>query len=54
MLIWISNFHFKYPTTLFWVDPVNDITAVFFVQIFPFDGQLHKRFRDAVYGAYTE
>ena len=40
-------------STLFWVDPVNDLTAVFFVQIFPFDGTLHKRFRDAVYGPYT-
>ncbi|MEZ4811636.1 MAG: serine hydrolase domain-containing protein [Allomuricauda sp.] len=37
-------------TTLFWVDPVNELTAVFFVQVFPFDGTLHKRFRDAVYG----
>lgn len=37
-------------TTLFWVDPVNKLTAVFFVQIMPFDGTLHKDFRDAVYG----
>lgn len=37
-------------STLFWVDPVNELTAVFFVQIFPFDGTLHKDFRDAVYG----
>ncbi|MCO6376734.1 serine hydrolase domain-containing protein [Roseivirga pacifica] len=37
-------------TTLFWVDPVNKLTAVFFVQVFPFDGTLHKGFRDAVYG----
>ncbi|MBO0322664.1 beta-lactamase family protein [Muricauda sp. CAU 1633] len=41
-------------STLFWVDPVNDLTAVFFVQIFPFNGTLHKRFRDAVYGPYTQ
>jgi CubicO group peptidase (beta-lactamase class C family) len=39
-------------STLFWVDPVNDLTAVLFVQIFPFDRVLHKRFRDAVYGEY--
>lgn len=37
-------------STLFWVDPVNKLTAVFFVQIFPFNGTLHKKFRDAVYG----
>jgi CubicO group peptidase (beta-lactamase class C family) len=41
-------------STLFWVDPVNDLTAVLFVQIFPFDRALHKKFRDAVYGAYKE
>jgi CubicO group peptidase (beta-lactamase class C family) len=39
-------------STLFWVDPVNELTAVLFVQVFPFDGKLHKKFRDAVYGAY--
>lgn len=38
-------------STLFWVDPKNELTAVFFVQKFPFDGRLHKDFRDAVYGA---
>jgi CubicO group peptidase (beta-lactamase class C family) len=37
-------------TTLFWVDPVNDLTAVFFVQIKPFQGRLHHDFRKAVYG----
>lgn len=40
-------------STLFWVDPVNDITAVLFVQQMPFYGLLHKRFRDAVYGVYS-
>jgi CubicO group peptidase (beta-lactamase class C family) len=40
-------------STLFWVDPANDLTAVLFVQKFPFDGKLHKRFRDAVYGEYS-
>ena len=39
-------------STLFWVDPVNELTAVLFVQIFPFDRALHKKFRDAVYGPY--
>jgi CubicO group peptidase (beta-lactamase class C family) len=38
-------------STLFWVDPVNDLAAVLFVQLMPFDGVgLHKGFRDAVYG----
>ena len=37
-------------STLFWVDPVNELTAVLFVQIFPFDNDLHKQFKDAVYG----
>lgn len=39
-------------STLFWVDPKNELTAVFFVQKFPFDGRLHKDFRDAVYGTF--
>jgi CubicO group peptidase (beta-lactamase class C family) len=38
-------------STLFWVDPKNELTAVLFVQLFPYDGiGLHKAFRDAVYG----
>lgn len=37
-------------STLFWVDPANDMTAVFFVQTFPFDGTLHRDLRAAVYG----
>lgn len=37
-------------STLFWVDPANELTAVFLVQVLPFDGSLHKAFRDAVYG----
>ncbi|MCV9385143.1 serine hydrolase domain-containing protein [Reichenbachiella ulvae] len=37
-------------STLFWVDPKNELTAVLFVQIFPFNGTIHKQFRDAVYG----
>lgn len=37
-------------STLFWVDPVNKITAVFLVQVLPFDGTLHRDLRRAVYG----
>jgi CubicO group peptidase (beta-lactamase class C family) len=41
-------------STLFWVDPVNDLAAVLFVQLMPFDRVgLHKGFRDAVYGPYV-
>ncbi|HEV7607773.1 MAG TPA: serine hydrolase domain-containing protein [Steroidobacteraceae bacterium] len=37
-------------STLFWVDPKNDIAAVLFTQMKPFDKvHLHKAFRDAVY-----
>jgi CubicO group peptidase (beta-lactamase class C family) len=37
--------------TLFWVDPVNQITAVLFTQYHPFGkAPLHRDFRDAVYG----
>jgi CubicO group peptidase (beta-lactamase class C family) len=38
-------------TTLFWVDPVNRLTAVFFTQKMPFDGTLHHDIRAAVYGS---
>ena len=38
-------------STLFWVDPANDLAAVFFVQTLPFDGTLHRDIRAAVYGA---
>lgn len=41
-------------STLFWVDPKNKLTAVLFVQKFPFDNDLHKKFRDAVYGPWKE
>ncbi len=37
-------------STLFWVDPKNELTAVLFVQVMPFQGKVHKGFRDAVYG----
>jgi CubicO group peptidase (beta-lactamase class C family) len=41
-------------STLFWVDPVNELAVVLFVQLFPFDRVgLHKKFRDAVYGSYN-
>jgi CubicO group peptidase (beta-lactamase class C family) len=41
-------------STLFWVDPANQLTAVLFTQVLPFDPvKLHKGFRDAVYGAIT-
>lgn len=39
-------------STLFWVDPKNELTAVLFVQIMPFSRELHKNFRDAIYGRY--
>jgi CubicO group peptidase (beta-lactamase class C family) len=38
-------------STLFWVDPVNHLAAVFFVQTMPFDGTLHRDIRAAIYGA---
>lgn len=37
-------------STLFWVDPVNDIAAVLFTQMMPFNTvPVHKNFRDAIY-----
>lgn len=37
-------------STLFWVDPVNDIAAVLFTQFMPFNTvPAHKAFRDAIY-----
>lgn len=39
-------------STLFWVDPQNKLSAVFFVQIFPFDGAVQADFRRAVYEAF--
>jgi len=37
-------------STLFWVDPRNQVAAVLFTQMKPFDKvHLHKAFRDAVY-----
>jgi CubicO group peptidase (beta-lactamase class C family) len=38
-------------STLFWVDPKNELIAVMFVQLFPYDQiGLHNKFRDSVYG----
>lgn len=40
-------------STMFWIDPANELTAVLFTQLVPFDRvKLHKSFRDAVYGEY--
>ena len=39
-------------STLFWVDPVNEVAAVLFVQVLPFDREVHRRFREALYGKY--
>ena len=37
-------------STLFWADPKNNVAAVLFTQMVPFDKiHLHKAFRDAVY-----
>lgn len=41
-------------STLFWIDPKNELTAVLFVQVIPFYGELHKKFRDAVYGEFAK
>ena len=38
-------------STLFWVDPANDMVVVFLTQKDPFDGTLHHDIRQAVYGA---
>jgi CubicO group peptidase (beta-lactamase class C family) len=36
-------------STLFWVDPANQLAAVFFTQVMPFDVKLHHDIRAAVY-----
>jgi len=42
-------------STLFWIDPENELAAVMFVQLFPYDPiSLHKNFRDAVYSSYKQ
>ena len=41
-------------STLFIGDPVNDVTAVMFVQLSPYDQiKLHNAYRDAIYGNYV-
>lgn len=40
-----------FPSMLFWVDPVQDMAVVFATQKVPFDNDLHRDFRAAVYGA---
>lgn len=37
-------------STLFWVDPANDMAVVFFAQTAPIDLSLHRDIRRAVYG----
>jgi CubicO group peptidase (beta-lactamase class C family) len=37
-------------STLFWVDPANDMAVVFLVQKDPYDFSLHHDIRQAVYG----
>src|SRR5690606_18628174 len=41
-------------STLFWVDPKNEITAVYIVQKLPFDGEMNKIIRDAVYDNFDD
>ncbi len=38
-------------STLFWVDPTNDVTVVFFTQVFPFNLEIQARFRRKIYEA---
>jgi CubicO group peptidase (beta-lactamase class C family) len=37
-------------STLFWIDPTNDMIVLFFTQKEPWDGTLHHDIRQAVYG----
>jgi CubicO group peptidase (beta-lactamase class C family) len=37
-------------STLFWIDPANDMIVLFFTQKEPWDGTLHHDIRQAVYG----
>lgn len=42
------------PSMLFWIDPAQDMAVIFATQKVPFDNDLHRDFRVAVYGAdYT-
>jgi CubicO group peptidase (beta-lactamase class C family) len=43
-----------FPSMLFWVDPAQNMAVVFATQKVPFDNDMHREFRAAVYGAdYT-
>lgn len=43
-----------FPSMLFWVDPAQDMAVIFATQKVPFDNDMHRDFRVAVYGAdYT-
>ncbi|HSJ78768.1 MAG TPA: serine hydrolase domain-containing protein [Erythrobacter sp.] len=43
-----------FPSMLFWVDPAQDMAVILATQKAPFDNDLHRDFRAAVYGAdYT-
>lgn len=43
-----------FPSMLFWVDPAQDMAVILATQKVPFDNDLHRDFRVAVYGAdYT-
>ena len=39
------------PSMLFWVDPAQDMAVILAAQKVPFDNDLHRDFRAAVYGA---
>ncbi len=46
----IGEFYWQgWAGTAFWVDPVNDVTAVIMVQILPYDGKTNKAVRKAIY-----
>lgn len=40
-----------FPSMLFWVDPAQDMAVILATQKVPFDNDLHRGFRAAVYGA---
>lgn len=40
-----------FPSMLFWIDPAQDMAVILATQKVPFDNDLHREFRAAVYGA---
>lgn len=40
-----------FPSMLFWIDPAQDMVVIFAAQKVPFDNDMHREFRAAVYGA---